>query len=116
MKTTGERLKYFIELQGFSLLSFAKKNEINYSGLTQIVNNKRPLGIEVLQQLKTSLPNIDTEWLLFGTLRDEKSTKDIASVKTISDPGKEMLLKYLEDEDIQERILELITKKSKYTK
>lgn len=119
MKTVGERIKYVIEKEGLSVLSFATENNINYSGLTQIINNKRSLGMEVLHQLKAALPKINTEWLLFGdsnfenvshyvNIENPKALQESAEKYMFNDPVKEMFLQYMKDPDVQNMIRQIM--------
>ena len=112
METIGERLRYYIENQYGAIKEFCQKFEIHYPGLTSIMNNKRPLGMEVLNQIKNALPNLDTEWLLYGTNRGEITNIDnsLAIVNEQTkingevDPGEVALLKYLDRPSVQEKI------------
>jgi plasmid maintenance system antidote protein VapI len=121
METTGERLRYYIENQYGAIKEFCQKFEIHYPGLTSIMNNKRPLGMEVLHQIKKALPNLDTEWLLYGTKRLEitniANELPIASepleVYGIADPGEIALLKYLDRPNVQEKLRLIITNQPK---
>ncbi|WP_294732836.1 hypothetical protein [uncultured Flavobacterium sp.] len=83
--------------------------------MSNIINGERALGMNILRQLKESIPDLDVDWLLFGDTSKKLYINENTNViqESTSDPGKEMLMRYLEDEDIQERILELITKKTK---
>lgn len=123
MTTTGERLKYYIENEGFSLRAFAQKFDMNYTGLTQIIKNERPLGMNILMQIKAGLPNLDADWLLFGTKRETVSINDnINPLQTLSepvseyvpiDPVKAMFLKYMDDKDVQDKVREILNNKTK---
>ena len=112
METIGERLRYYIENQYGAIKEFCQKFEIHYPGLTSIMNNKRPLGMEVLNQIKNALPNLDTEWLLYGTKRREITNIDNSlspaieetEVHNMVDPGEVALLKYLDRPSVQEKI------------
>ena len=118
MRTPGERLKYYIENEGFSLRAFAQQFDMNYTGLTQIIKNERPLGMNILMQVKAGLPNIDADWLLFGTERSGVSiNENIDKIGEVSephlkyeciDPVKAMFLKYMDDMDVQNKLREIL--------
>lgn len=62
----GERLTYYIEKQGLTKTEFCKKFGFNYNSFVSTLADKLPLGMNVLKQVKEALPNLNTEWLLFG--------------------------------------------------
>jgi hypothetical protein len=62
----GERLTYYIEKQGYSKKEFCEKFGFNYNSFVSTLADKLPLGMNVLKQVKEVLPNLNTEWLLFG--------------------------------------------------
>jgi len=121
METIGERLRYYIENQYGAIKEFCQKFEIHYPGLTSIMNNKRPLGMEVLHQIKKALPNLDTEWLLYGTKRLEITNIDNGLVvinepsETYgnNDPGEIALLKYLDRPSVQDKLKAILRDGSK---
>lgn len=117
MNTIGDRLKYVIEMQGDSVKKFCDSNGINYSGIINIINGERSLGVKILKQLKEVIPNLDANWLLF----DESIQKEDISKYDIDNPVriinenalgdqlvKQLLLKYLDDSDIQNRIKQIL--------
>ena len=121
MRTTGERLKHIIENEGFNPKSFCVKFEMNYTGMNMIINNDRPLGMNILLQLKKAIPKLDANWLLFGEHENENvhkyedNGKLLESAETAFfydklDPGAQALLKYLDLDIVQEK-LRMILKK-----
>lgn len=62
----GERLTYYIEKQGYTKKEFCEKFGFNYNSFVNILADKLTLGMNVLKQVKEVLPNLNTEWLLFG--------------------------------------------------
>ena len=62
----GERLTYYIENQGYTKKDFCKEFGFNYDSFVNMLADKLPLGMKVLKQVKVALPNLNTEWLLFG--------------------------------------------------
>ena len=61
-----ERLAYYIESKGFTKTSFCKEFKFNYNSFVNTLAGNLPLGMNVLKQVKQALPNLNTEWLLFG--------------------------------------------------
>lgn len=121
MQTIGERLMYFIESQGGNLTTFSEKSSINYTSLSEITRNKRNIGGIVLKKIADVEPNLNLNWLFLGKgdmllRKKENSDKHISEPNVNynkSDPGKEMLLKYLDDEEIKEKIIQLLNTKNK---
>lgn len=119
MKTVGERIRYLIDKQGISLRQFCKNNEILYTGMSSIINNEREIGMKVLHQLKKAIPEMDTEWLLFGTDRDEGiskyyNTPDAVAVVAEPEPDRlswdkieKLVMDYLDSDKAHEKIAEI---------
>lgn len=113
METVGERLRYIIENQYGNVKEFCEKFKIHYPGLTSILNNKRPLGMEVFVQIKNAIPSIDSEWVLFGNDRGITNIDNSLLQEKISepmqiygaDPVEKMFLKYLNQPEIIKLIL-----------
>jgi len=116
MKTVGERIKYLIDKQGVSLRQFCKNNDILYTGMSSIISNDREIGMKVLHQLKKAIPEMDTEWLLFGTERIENISKysnieipllEVDKSNKIHptwEQVEQMVLQYLEEDRVQDKI------------
>lgn len=121
MQTIGERLMYFIESQGGNLTTFSEKSSINYTSLSEITRNKRNIGGIVLKKIADVEPNLNLNWLFLGKgdmlLRKKENSDKHISEPNVNynnpDPGKEMLLKYLDDDEIKEKIIQLLNTKPK---
>ncbi|RZJ91327.1 MAG: XRE family transcriptional regulator [Chryseobacterium sp.] len=88
MKTLGERLKFYIDNQGISMKKFCEANDLSYTNLTMVVKNERSLGMNVLNQIKIAIPEIDSEWLLFGTDRQNvRENENHEIIPSFSEPG-----------------------------
>jgi len=83
MDTIGERLTYYVEKQGVAKKQFCSDNDIVYNNFTIILNNKRKLGLNVLNKIKKGFPNLNVNWLLYGEGNPELSN----SAGSVSEPG-----------------------------
>ena len=119
--TIGERIKQIIENHSDSLKEFSEKYDIDYSSLSDLSRGKRNLGMNLAMRLVEKFPGLNLNWLLMG-IGDMFLGKNAnyADLQILSEPepkyanyepGKEMFLKYLEDSDIQERLIEILNKK-----
>ena len=118
MTTVGDRLKYIIEQQGVSIRKFCETHELNYTNMTMVIKNDRPLGMNVLHQVKAAIPQLDAEWLLYGTDRDNvpkndnikflPQTAEPESEYLKSDPFEKLLLTYLDSPSIQDKIKSIL--------
>jgi hypothetical protein len=62
----GDRLSYYIEKQGYKKKEFCEKFGFTYNNFVSVLAGKVPFGMKLLKQVKEVLPNLNTEWLLFG--------------------------------------------------
>lgn len=78
MKTIGERLTYLIESQYSSKTKFCEENGLEYNSFQPFTNNKRTLGIHLLNKLVEVFPNLNVNWLLYGkgkiNINDDESS------------------------------------------
>ena len=65
MKTPGERLAYYIDYKGFTKIEFCETADLVYNNFIRVLSGKRPLGINVLNSIKSALPNLNVNWLLY---------------------------------------------------
>jgi len=116
MDGTAERLRELIDKQGVTLKKFCEVNKLNYSGISNIINGERSLGVNILRQLKDVFPNLDTNWLLFGdiqkniTIEEQLEVSEPQEKYGISDPGELMFLNYLDRPSVQEKIKMILKK------
>ena len=66
MKTIGERLTYYIDYKGFTKKDFCEKANTPYNNFVRVLKNTRPLGMNVLMDIKKALPKLSVNWLLYG--------------------------------------------------
>lgn len=107
MTTIGKRLSHVLENQGINAAKFCEKHGIDYAGFNKILNDRRELGMKVLQQIKQALPELDTEWLLFGNSRNSNFDEQTLENST-NDPGLKFILDCLEQPVIQKKIRNLV--------
>lgn len=60
-----DRIKYLIDLHGFSTRCFADSCGINQQTLYKCINGRIP-SVELLQKILIACPDISAEWLLMG--------------------------------------------------
>ncbi len=129
MSEAHERLTYYIKNQGFELKDFCAQYGFTYNSFTQILAGTRPLGRKILDQLIDALPNLSADWLLYGRgqmeivdpvftnknvnygVQDDNKMLVVTSPNTDYnniDPGKKMLLSYLNDPDVQNMIRQIM--------
>ncbi|UOX32392.1 hypothetical protein LXD69_10040 [Flavobacterium sediminilitoris] len=117
--STGKRLTYYIEKQGFKKKEFCEKFGFEYNNLVSVMADKRPLGINILNQLHESLPNLNVHWLLYGEGTIEFNSENFQMVAedpeiySSNDPFEKTLLKYLEKKSVIEKINEIAKEKDK---
>ena len=118
-----ERLSYYIDYKGYSLKDFCSTFGFTYNAFTQIAAGTRPLGIQILNKIVSSLPKLNVYWLLYGNgpmefdnenviYKIEDAHKNISEpeISNINDPGEIAFLKYLDRPSVQEK-LKMILKK-----
>lgn len=116
--STGKRLSYYIEKQGFKPKEFCTTHSFEYNNLINVMADKRTLGINVLNQLHFALPKMNVHWLLYGEGPEEVSENEINILNepaemyvTNNDAFEFMLLKYMENPKIKNKIYEIIREK-----
>lgn len=108
----GERLAFYIESKGYKKKEFCEKYGFVYNNFTTILTGKMPLGINVLNKIKESLPNLNIEWLLYGNglpdldLNTEINETGVRYIK--EDPLEELLLRYIEKGRVHKLIQKMI--------
>ncbi|WP_417200069.1 helix-turn-helix domain-containing protein [Bizionia sp.] len=68
----GDKLRVVLEKNGYSVKAYSKKTGINYTQLSQYLNNKRKPSIEFLDTFFNEFPEVDLNWLL----RDSESAEN----------------------------------------
>ena len=119
MNEAHERLTYYIKAQGFETKDFCAEFGFVYNAFTQILTGTRPLGRKIIDQLADALPKMSVDWLLYGRGEMELSNKNISN-KNMSrveepvklylpdDPGKMMMMRYLDDDDVKQKIRDIL--------
>lgn len=116
--STGKRLSYYIEKQGFKPKEFCALHSFEYNNLINVMADKRTLGINVLNQLHFALPKMNVHWLLYGEGPEEVAGNEINILNepaemyvTKNDAFEFMLLKYMENPKVKNKIYEIIREK-----
>lgn len=88
------RIRYLIDLYGYSCCKFADMCGINRQTLYKCINGRVP-SVELLQKILSAYPDISAEWLLMGegemkkhvleTLIDQLNKKDEQIMALIGD-------------------------------
>lgn len=66
MKNSWERLSDYIDNQEISKKEICEKASLSYNNFTLILVGKKPLGINVLKKLKSVLPSMSLNWIMFA--------------------------------------------------
>lgn len=122
MNTKGERLRYYIENKGFTIMKFCKDSGLIYTSFHPILQDSRPLGMNILKKVIDFFPNLNVNWLITGKGEVEISPGQDGPVMVLEpvsiygdvDPGFEAFLKYFDNEFTQDKINQLIDEKLKY--
>ncbi len=102
MDTIGKRLTFFIENEGFTKKSFCDKFDFHYDSFVMIMADKRPLGINVLNNIKSALPNLNVDWLLYdGNISNSNMVNEPGEAYNHTDFGEEMIINYLKRKKVQ---------------
>ena len=96
----GDRLYVFIVSKGMTKKLFSEKVGLDYNNFVVVLKGKRPLGLNWLMKIKKGFPLLNTEWLLFGNGDME--------LKEAVDSFEDLLLSYLSNEKIKQKLIEII--------
>jgi hypothetical protein len=115
---SGKRLSYYVDKQGFTKKKFCEKFSFDYNNMTSIMSEKRVLGINTLNQIHYSLPNLNVHWLLYGEGPEEVNENDVHILNepaemylSKNDTFEFLLLKYMDNQKIKNKIHEIIREK-----
>lgn len=118
MQTTGERLKYLIESQGYNNTTFGEKVGIDNKSVSEITRNKRNLGGVLLKRIAEIMPEVNLNWLFSGIgdmyigknadytnlpIDDKLINKNVET-----DLFVDAVLKCLDRESVQEKIRQIL--------
>ncbi len=114
----GKRLTYYVEKQGFTKKSFCEIYSLEYNSMIMIMAEKRGLGINVLNRIHEILPKLNVHWLLYGEGPEELLDEHVHLINespemyiTKNDAFEYMLLKYMDNPKIKNKIYEIIQQK-----
>ena len=109
----GRRLAFYIENKGYKKKEFCEKYGFVYNNFTSILTEKMPLGINVLNKIKESLPDLNIEWLLYGNgvpeLNLENQVNEPMESYQKEDAFEELLLKYIEKGKVHKQLQKMIS-------
>lgn len=115
----GKRLSYYIKKQGFTKKNFCEKFSFPYNSFVQVLTETRPIGGNVLDQIHFALPKLNVHWLLYGEGPEELLDEHIRLTNespemyiTNNDAFEYMLLKYMDNPKIKNKIYEIIQQKN----
>lgn len=67
-----KRILEILENSGLTPSEFADKIEVQRSAISHITSGRNKPSLEFLLKIKKAFPEIDTDWLLFGTPKNEE--------------------------------------------
>lgn len=68
-----------MEKSGLTPSEFADKIEVQRSAISHITSGRNNPSLEFLIKIKSSFPEIDTDWLIFGIEKEENIDDNISS-------------------------------------
>jgi hypothetical protein len=114
----GKRLAYYIEKQGYTKKKFCEKFYLPYNSFVLILTESRPIGGNVLDQIHFALPKLNVHWLLYGEGPEEVVESQLHTLNeppemyiANNDAFEYMLLKYMDNPKIKNKIYEIIKQK-----
>lgn len=113
----GKRLSNYIEKQGFTKKEFCNTFDFEYNNFTNMLAEKRPIGIKVINQIHIALPKLNVHWLLFGEGPEEVNIEDVHILNEPREPygtiRKDFKIEFLEALDDVEFVNKLYEKLQK---
>lgn len=67
-----KRILEILEKSGLTPSEFADKIEVQRSAISHITSGRNKPSLEFLIKIKKAFPEIDTDWLIFGTEKEEE--------------------------------------------
>ena len=119
MVTEGQRLRYYIESKDVSIRSFCIESDILYTSFHPILQDARPLGMNILKKIMDAYPNLNVNWLLTGKGNVEIDSDAEGAMKEPQpiygkiDPGFEAWLKYFDNPITIKKLNQIIESKIK---
>lgn len=95
-----DRIKQIMESQHMTQQTFANFLGISSATISSIFQGRTNPTLKIVEQIKSKIPNIQTEWLLFGkgTMFQEEASLDIPSSTSHESSGNEPMLAFSDDE------------------
>ena len=81
------RIIEIMEKSGLTPSEFADKIEVQRSAISHITSGRNKPSLEFLIKIKHSFPEIDTDWLIFGTEKEEISTEISPKNENVEKPN-----------------------------
>ncbi len=82
-----DRIKQIMDAQQMSQQAFASFIDISPATLSSIFNGRTKPTISIIEAVKKKIPNINTDWLMFGSGSMFSAAKDQQSEATSPTPG-----------------------------
>lgn len=117
MNTIGERLSYLIKNKEVSVLQFCKKYNFSYNSMNSIINNHRDIGINIISDLMEVFPNLNINWLIYGTGSVNYTISDnITQEHILDEPGEKyaedsfenLILQYMDRPKVKKKLKKLV--------
>src|SRR5690606_1344127 len=71
-----KRILEILEKSGLTPSEFADKIEVQRSAISHITSGRNKPSLEFLIKIKNAFPEIDTDWLIFGTEKIEDNSPE----------------------------------------
>lgn len=110
--TILDRVVYFSEEMGFSLRSFSLSIGASPGYLHRLRSASSNIGGDFIEKIIKLYPELNPTWLVTGEeemLKKEYSMNEPSSGYGSKDFFKQAILHYLDDEDVKDKVLELIS-------
>ncbi|MFP9099108.1 hypothetical protein ACLI09_08645 [Flavobacterium sp. RHBU_24] len=117
MSDIGNRLKQFIDSQGFNNTEFGNKIGVKGGAVGEMIGGSRAIGGITLKKIGEEFPDLSLSWLFFGNGQMLLPKNEYGKVHKVEepiklympeDPGKAMLLRYLDDGDVKQKIRDIL--------
>ena len=88
-----DRIRLVMESQHMTQQTFAQFIGISPAALSSIFNGRTNATLNTVEAIKSKLPLLNSDWLLFGKgkMYDDASQDDSTATSTVQQPGEQML-------------------------
>ena len=83
-----DRIKQIMDAQQMSQQAFAAFIDMSAATLSSIFNGRTKPTLAIVEAIKTKIPNINTDWLMFGSGTMYKSSSEAPAVSPSSTSSK----------------------------